>query len=137
MAQDGISDWLNPELILTSGDEELEAMVEHWYVPSRRMRFVRRNALVALGNTGDESSLGVLSSYLGHEDELLGVHAAWAVGRVGGSRALELLRSELESERRDSVREELLFSVTACGHVDAYAGGVPIALPLESKEPST
>ncbi len=100
MAQDMTNDWLSPELILTSSDEELETMVAHWYVPSRRMRFVRRNALVALGNTGDEASLGLLAGYLGHQDDLLGGHAAWAVGRIGGSRALALLRSELETETR-------------------------------------
>jgi len=137
LAHDATVDWLSPELILTSSDEELEAMVAHWYVPSRRMRFVRRNALVALGNTGDESSLDVLSRYLGHQDELLGGHAAWAVGRIGGSRALALLRSELESETRDSVREELLFSVTECGRDGVYADAVSIAHPINAKESST
>lgn len=136
MASETTPDWLSPELILTSSDEELEAMVPHWYVPSRRMRFVRRNALVALGNTGDESSLAVLSAYLGHEDELLGCHAAWAVGRIGGSRALALLRSELESEARDLVREELLFSVTECGRDGVYADAVFIARPTNAKESS-
>jgi epoxyqueuosine reductase len=137
MAQDMEDDWLTPEIILASSDEELETMVEHWYVPSRRMRFVRRNALVALGNTGDESSLDVLSGYLGHGDELLGGHAAWAVGHIGGSRALALLRSELESESRDSVREELLHSVTESGPDGVYADAVSIARPSDKKESST
>lgn len=136
MAQDTTLDWLSPELILTSSDEELEAMVTHWYVPSRRMRFVRRNALVALGNTGDDASLGVLSRYLGHEDELLGGHAAWAVGRIGGARALALLRSALESESRDSVREELLLSVAECDRDGVYADAVPIASAAKAKESS-
>ena len=136
MAQDVTNDRLSPELILTSSDEELEAMVTHWYVPSRRMRFVRRNALVALGNTGDEASLGLLSGYLGHEDELLGGHAAWAVGRIGGSRALALLRSELETETRDPVREELIFSVTECDRDGVYADAVSIARPPNEKESS-
>ena len=137
MARDTTLDWLSPELILTSSDEELESMVTHWYVPSRRMRFVRRNALVALGNTGDEASRDVLSAYLGHEDELLGGHAAWAVGRIGGSRALALLRFELEREARDSVREELLFSVTECDRDGVYADVVSNARPTNPTEPST
>jgi epoxyqueuosine reductase len=136
MAQDMTNDWLSPELILTSSDEELEAMVAHWYVPSRRMRFVRRNALVALGNTGDEASLGLLAGYLGHQDDLLGGHAAWAVGRIGGSRALALLRSELETETRDPVREELIFSVTECDRDGVYADAVSIARPPNEKESS-
>jgi epoxyqueuosine reductase len=135
-AQDMTNDWLSPELILTSSDEELETMVAHWYVPSRRMRFVRRNALVALGNTGDEASLGLLSGYLGHQDELLSGHAAWAVGRIGGSRALALLRSELETETRDPVREELVFSVTECDRDGVYADAVSIARPPNEKESS-
>jgi epoxyqueuosine reductase len=137
MAQDTTNDWLRPELILTSSDEELEAMIAHWYVPSRRMRFVRRNALVALGNTGDEASLALLSGYLGHQDELLGGHAAWAVGHIGGSRALALLRSELESETRDAVRVELLCSVTECDRDGVYADAVSITLPPSEKETST
>jgi epoxyqueuosine reductase len=127
-------DRLRPELILTLSDEELEPIVEHWYVPSRRMRFVRRNALVALGNVGDEASLGLLSKYLGSQDELLAIHAAWAVGEIGGFRAKSILKSLLKSETREAVVDELRYSVTVCSRDVVYADALSVAPPHDTKE---
>ena len=70
--------------ILAATDAELDRTVAHWYVPRRNMRFVRRNALVALGNTGDVSDVAVLAGYAGHPDPLLVEHAVWAVAQIGG-----------------------------------------------------
>jgi len=62
-------------------DDELEGLASHWYVPKRNMRFVRRNALVALGNGASEHDIALLCGYLGHPDPVLREHAAWALGR--------------------------------------------------------
>lgn len=105
---------LSPSSVLQADNRELEEVVEHWYVPSRKMRFVRRNALVALGNTGDETSLGLLSDYLVHEDPLLAEHAAWAIGKIGGPNAAAICGTALNIETRESVREELVSAVAAC-----------------------
>jgi epoxyqueuosine reductase len=130
------SDALTPLEVLLATDEELEALVEHWYVPSRRMRFVRRNALVALGNTGDESSLGLLAGYVGHDDALLAGHAAWAIGRIGGSNAWSICRAALETEARESVRDELQAAVAACQRPGVYADVLSTPRPLDSEETS-
>jgi epoxyqueuosine reductase len=119
------TDVLTPLGLLMLSDEELEPMVEHWYVPSRRMRFVRRNALVALGNTGDESVLEIASRYLRSDDPLLRGHAAWAIGRVGGPQASSIIESAFEGETDASVREELELAVIACGHRRVYAEDRP------------
>jgi epoxyqueuosine reductase len=116
---------LSAEQVLEFSDDELEPMVEHWYVPSRRMRFVRRNALIALGNTGDESDLGLLSRYLRSEDALLAGHAAWAIGRIGGRKALSICCGALESESDGSVREELRCAIIACRRGGVYADVLP------------
>jgi epoxyqueuosine reductase len=116
---------LSPEQVLEFSDSELEPIVEHWYVPSRRMRFVRRNALVALGNTGDESDLGLLTRYLRSEDTLLAGHAAWAIGRIAGQKALSICCAALEKETDDSVREELRCAIIACRRGGVYADDVP------------
>jgi epoxyqueuosine reductase len=54
------------------------------YVPRRDPRWLRRNALVALGNVGegDEPTRELLRSYAAGDDDLLAEHAAWALERL-------------------------------------------------------
>jgi epoxyqueuosine reductase len=75
-------DALTPADVLEMSDEELNAVADHWYVPGRKMRFVRRNALVALGNTGGPEATEVIERYTDHEDEMLIRHATWARDRL-------------------------------------------------------
>jgi epoxyqueuosine reductase len=112
---------LTPEHVLTADDDELERIVDRWYVPSRRMRFVRRNALVALGNSGDESSLALLSEFLIDDDELLASHAAWAIGHIAGPTATSILQSALRNTNSDLVRDELVPAITASERGGVYA----------------
>jgi epoxyqueuosine reductase len=126
------TEMLSPSSVLVADDQELEEAVDHWYVPSRKMRFVRRNALVALGNTGDEASLGLLARYLGHEDSLLAEHAAWAIGNIGGTAGAAICGAALATEKRQAVREELVSAVAACTPPTVYAEALPS--PLESEE---
>jgi epoxyqueuosine reductase len=127
-------DALDPSYILSLSDDELGPIVEHWYVPSRRMRFVRRNALIALGNTGGESSLGLLASYIGHPDALLGVHAAWSVGRVGGVAATAICEAALERVSDETVRAELVAAVAASRRGGVYAGETSAASLTDPEE---
>ena len=71
--------------LLTGTDEQVLEMVGEWYVADRNPRWVRRNALLVLGNsdaTGDDV-LTVLSRYINGDDELLREHAQWAAHRLG------------------------------------------------------
>jgi epoxyqueuosine reductase len=129
-----VADKLDPSRVLMMTDEELESLVEHWYVPSRRMRFVRRNALVALGNTGGPSALGLACRYLEHDDPLLRGHAGWAVGRIGGPAALLIVESALEKETDESVREELELAIIACSRCGVYADALPVVRPFDAEE---
>jgi epoxyqueuosine reductase len=52
------------------------------YVPRNDARWLRRNALVALGNTGDETHVPVLEQFAAGDDELLAEHADWALARI-------------------------------------------------------
>ena len=72
--------------LLTGTDEELEELVGRWYIPGRDLRYIRRNALIILGNTGSpgDGQVGaVLSAYLSGPDALLRAHAVWAASRLG------------------------------------------------------
>lgn len=78
--------WVQVSWLLTAPDEELLARVGRWYVPRRDPRYLRRNALVVLGNVGDGSSPEVeqlLRAHLEGPDPMLAEHAAWAARRLG------------------------------------------------------
>jgi epoxyqueuosine reductase len=112
---------LAPLEVLGMPDNEIDATFEHWYVPKRNMRFVRRNALVVLGNVGTVADLGVLAGYLGHPDSLLREHAAWAVGTIGGSTALRVLDGALSRENDPTVVREIASAIAASSAVPVYA----------------
>jgi epoxyqueuosine reductase len=52
------------------------------YVPRKDPRWLRRNALVALGNTGSPEHAPLLRRYAEDDDPLLAEHASWALARV-------------------------------------------------------
>jgi epoxyqueuosine reductase len=52
------------------------------YVPRNDARWLRRNAIVALGNGGDDEHVALLERYAGGDDEVLAEHASWALERV-------------------------------------------------------
>ena len=68
-------DWLE------QGDEELAARYERLFVPRNDPRYLRRNALVALGNAGGDPALAV--PYAESDDPFLREHADWALDRLG------------------------------------------------------
>jgi epoxyqueuosine reductase len=66
-------------------EEDGRALVEEYdrlYVPRNDPRWLRRNALVALGNVGGPEHEPVLERWAGDDDELLAEHARWALEQV-------------------------------------------------------
>ncbi|MEK7253036.1 MAG: tRNA epoxyqueuosine(34) reductase QueG [Actinomycetota bacterium] len=92
--------------LLGSDDAALRASVPHFYVPRNEGRWLRRNALVVLGNTGGPGSVGVLAGYSGHRDPMLRGHAAWSLGQVGDARAKAVLRRIAGSDPDEQVAAE-------------------------------
>jgi epoxyqueuosine reductase len=71
-----LADWLR-------GDPPaLVKEYERLYVPRNDARYLRRNALVALGNNGGPEDLPLAEAFLDDEDALLREQAAWAVARI-------------------------------------------------------
>ncbi|MBV9042403.1 MAG: tRNA epoxyqueuosine(34) reductase QueG [Acidimicrobiia bacterium] len=78
--------WVPVLDILDASDEELLARHGRWYIPRRQPRYLRRNALVVLGNVGDGNDPEVeaaLRRALADPDRMLRSHAAWAAERLG------------------------------------------------------
>ncbi len=81
-----IEPWVSLIEILDATDGEVLQRWGRWYVADRDPRWVRRNALVALGNIGRRDDADVrrcLGEYLVHGDSMLRVHAVWAARRLG------------------------------------------------------
>ncbi len=77
--------WVGLVEMLDATDDELMARHGRWYVPRRDPRYLRRNALVALGNTagvGDARAAAAMARYVDGDDEMLAEHARWGQQRV-------------------------------------------------------
>ena len=78
--------WVPVVEVLTASDDELLGRYGRWYIPEREPRYLRRNALVVLGNIGDAEDPAhrdVLDRHLLGDDPLLRAHAVWAAARLG------------------------------------------------------
>ncbi|MXW75491.1 MAG: tRNA epoxyqueuosine(34) reductase QueG [Acidimicrobiaceae bacterium] len=95
--------------ILELDDQTLMARLGRWYVPDRDPDYLRRNALVVLGNIGrgdDERTGKVLTNMLAHHSPVVVAHAVWAarrlsrddlLGELAGSNSLdEMVSAELQ-----------------------------------------
>ncbi|MEC7884529.1 MAG: tRNA epoxyqueuosine(34) reductase QueG [Chloroflexota bacterium] len=72
---------------------------------------LKRNACIALGNNGDIDSLPALSNALKTEESLIRIHAAWALGKIGGEKAIDVLESALSSEKDLETMDEIRLSI--------------------------
>jgi epoxyqueuosine reductase len=82
---DGSSAWIDLVGLLDAADDDLLRRYRHWYIADRDPRWLRRNALVALGNAADPHSReaqAVLQQWAESRDELLAEHARWAIDRL-------------------------------------------------------
>jgi epoxyqueuosine reductase len=106
-AEDDAEPWVSLVELLDTPDDELLARYTRWYVPRRDPRYLRRNALVALGNVGDPTDSGtrrVLGEAMGSDDPLLREHATWAAARLGlatppAPAAAGVLEAQVPTER--------------------------------------
>jgi epoxyqueuosine reductase len=71
-----LRDWLS------APDEQLRQRYDRLYFPRNDPRYLRRNALVAAGNSGDGELLDVVGAYAEGDDAMLRDHAEWAAGRL-------------------------------------------------------
>ena len=98
--------------LLDDDDGVVLGWADRWYIPRREVRYVRRNALVVLGNVGhadDPDVVAVLLRHLAHLDPMLRAHAVWAARRLGR----EDLLTSVGADPDPLVRDELAASVAA------------------------
>lgn len=93
--------------LLNMSDEYFSNRVSKLLHYIKEKRYFQRNAAVALGNLGEEEDITVLAQAMQDPDDLVRGHAAWALGRIGGSRARQVLQASLTVETSDYTREEI------------------------------
>jgi epoxyqueuosine reductase len=71
-----LADWLEEDAAV------LRDRYGRLYVPRNDARYLRRNALVALGNVGKPEEARLAEPFLANGDELLREHARWAVAEI-------------------------------------------------------
>jgi len=71
------------------------------------LKYFQRNAAIALGNMGDPAFIPDLAQAMQDPEELVRGYAAWALGKIGGSQALQILEASLARETAESARQEI------------------------------
>ena len=74
---------------------------------------LQRNACVALGNLGDPRAVVPLGRALRHSEPLVQAHAAWALGRIGGSQARAFLEQASQQATDAETLEEISHALAA------------------------
>jgi epoxyqueuosine reductase len=85
--------------LLQMTDEEFGATYFGTPVPRTKRRGLARNAAVALGNIGTAEDIPVLvGALMEHDEPIVRGHAAWALGRIGGTGAMMALDRARQSD---------------------------------------
>jgi epoxyqueuosine reductase len=98
---------VDPLDLLDPDDDHVIRTAGRWYIPERDARYLRRNALIVLGNAGDpgdERAVAALRRCLADGDPLIRAHAVWAAARLGRA---ELVEELLPTDADPMVQEEL------------------------------
>src|SRR5262249_62159583 len=78
--------WVPLLELLDATDEELLREYGRWYIADRNPLWLRRNALIALGNS-DAPVTGrtarTLQRYLAHDEPVMRAQAVWTAARLG------------------------------------------------------
>jgi epoxyqueuosine reductase len=87
--------------------DEWRAFAKGSPIKRTKRRGFLRNVAIALGNVSDQDAVPVLIDALEDEEPLVRGHAAWALGRLGTSEALDALAEREVVEEDEFVLEEV------------------------------
>ena len=101
--------------LLSMSQEQFSAAFKGSPMKRAKLRGLRRNAAVVLGNVGSTRDLPALLAVLSDEEPLVRGHAAWALGKIGSPAAAEPLRDRLSSEGDPWVAGQLRSALAELG----------------------
>ena len=79
---------------------------------------LQRNAAVAMGSSGDPRYVPALLEALKNDSALVRIHGAWALGEIGGERALVGLEARQSIERDPDVAVEIEMALSRLERLD-------------------
>jgi epoxyqueuosine reductase len=77
--------WVDLIDMLNADDATLLDRYGRWYIADRDPRWLRRNALICVGNTASPTDIEareVVERYRDGDDDLLAEHARWALAQI-------------------------------------------------------
>ena len=94
---------LDVQWILTTDDASLMKQCDGWYVHDRNPLWIRRNALIILGNSAEPTSdtAAIIDRYVQSTEPVLRAHAVWAAARLGLTSLIPV------TDDHEMVRDEL------------------------------
>ncbi len=98
-----------PKLLSLMGmtQQEFSRRFKQSPIKRTKRRGFLRNVLVAIGNWGDRRAVPALKDALTDDEPLVRSHAAWALGRIGGDTAKQILQTRLTVETEQEVITEI------------------------------
>jgi epoxyqueuosine reductase len=121
--------------LLDADDAALLAHFGRWYIPRREPRYLRRNALLVLGNTADPRdphTVRALRRTLASDDPIIQAHAVWAAARLGRPDLLGPLRDREAAgatDARASLDPLVAAELAAAPHVTPRHPAAPHVTP--------
>ena len=98
--------------LLELGDEAFRERFTNSPIKRAKRVGMQRNVCVALGNIGDAAAVPALAKTLRENaDALVRLHAAWALGRIGGEEARQVLVEAAQTEQDSEVKQEIEVSL--------------------------
>ena len=112
--------------LLQATDDELLAQFGRWYIPRREPRYLRRNALVVLGNSGvdghDRAVEATLQRTLADGDGLVRAHAVWAAARLGRTDLIPAADADPDVQAEIDALAGSTSTATATAAFEGHAG---------------
>ena len=93
--------------VLNMDQDTFSKIYKNSPIKRTKLNGLKRNVCVALGNIGDSRAIEPLSEILKNSDAVLKIHAAWALGRIGGMSAYQILLEELDKDNTREVKDEI------------------------------
>ena len=100
---------LAPQLLSLIGmtQQEFSRRFKGSPIKRTKRRGFLRNVLVAIGNWGQPRAIPALKKALTDDEPLVRSHAAWALGKIGGDTAKQILQKQLNIETEQEVITEI------------------------------